>query len=94
MIELLCYRVYSGFPEDEEPMGYCVMGEGKLWFGETLDEAQSQAENEYPDAEFLDDCGWVIEGEEESLLNPDYRELLAYNINLNYPPPKINNEGY
>jgi len=84
-MKFLCYTIYSGNPEVKEPMGYCIMGDGRLFSGPTLDYAKHEVLGEYPMAEFLDDCGWILSGEEEALLEPDNQELLAFTLRLKYP---------
>ena len=84
-MKYLCYRVYSKSPEIKDPVGYCILGDGRTWVGPTLDQAKHLVLKDVVVADFLDDCGWILEGEEISLLNPDYQDLLAFNLKLKYP---------
>jgi hypothetical protein len=66
-IQLECYAIYSGDPEIKEAVGYCVVGEGELFVGDTQLEAEELALDIFPDAEILDSCGWILPHETEEL---------------------------
>ena len=82
MNKLLCFAVYSGAVDEKEPIGWCIMGAGILFYGDTLEEAKQEARvgTLQPNAEFLENCGWVVQGEEEKLLDDQYADLLLFNI--------------
>ena len=83
-MKFLCYAIHSGDPEIKEPVGYCILGAGEIASGPTLTDAKHKALHKFPSAEFLDDCGWILEGEEDKLLDFDNQDLLAFNIKQKY----------
>jgi len=88
-MKFLCYEVYSRDPEEEEPVSYCIMGDGKIWTGSTLELAKAAALQDNILVDFIEDCGWVLEGEENFLLEQDYQDILLFTINMNHPDLKI-----
>ena len=81
-MKFLCYTTYSRDPEAKEPVGYCIMGDGRIWVGPTLEYVKSLVAQEHMLAEFVDDCGWILSGEEQALLDPDNQELLLYTLQI------------
>lgn len=84
-MKFLCYDVYSGNPEDKSPVRYCIVGDGKIFADKNSEELRQKILASFPEAEFLDNCGWILSGEERDLLEPDNYELLRFNIKLRHP---------
>lgn len=83
----------SGDPEIVEPVGWCIIGEGDIWSASTLEEVKQQVKDDFLAAQFIEDCGWVLAGEETSLLEPDNQEILAFHLALKnkeeLPDPEV-----
>jgi len=84
-MKFLCYETYSRDSSNKDPVCYCILGEGKIWIGPTLEYAKSQATLENAMCEFIEDCGWILEGEEQALLDIDNQELIAFTLKLRHP---------
>jgi len=84
-MKFLCYITYSRNPEVKEPVGYCIMGDGRIWIGPTLEYTKAQVSAEHMLAEFVEDCGWILEGEEQALLDPNNQDLLLYALREKHP---------
>ncbi len=80
--KFLCYCVNDGDPENSEPVDWCIVGNGKLWISIDLEDAKEQVLSEFPTAEFIEDCGWVLSGEEHKLLNRDYEDVFLFELML------------
>lgn len=82
MSKFLCYAIQSTDPSVKEPVSWCIMGDGKVWTGPTLEYAKQQVLLTSPFVEFLDDCGWILPGEESKLLDTQYRDILEFDLRL------------
>ena len=82
MSKFLCYTIQSTNPTVKEPVSWCIMGDGKVWSGPTLEYTKQQVLLASPFAEFLEDCGWIFPGEEHKLLEPKYRDTLEFGLKL------------
>lgn len=82
-MKFLCYAVYDGNPERKEPISHCAMGEdGSLTNGSTLEELKTNISTHSDNPEFLEGCGWIIDGEQQKLLDPSNAILLKFNLFL------------
>lgn len=82
MSKFLCYAVQSGDPTVKEPVSWCIMGDGSVWSGPTLEYSKQQVLLNYPFAEFIDNCGWILSGEENKLLDKQYRDIIEFGLKL------------
>lgn len=86
--KFLCYKVVNKNPEISKPIGWVIVGEGDLYMDENLDKLKQDISNQYPDVEFVDDCGWVLEEEEYSLMNLDNEDVLSFNLQRKITEPE------
>lgn len=86
-LQFRCYAIMDTHPDGpREPINYCVVGDDRLFLGPDLAFCKDEVLDEYPNAQFLDDCGWVFIGEEDKLLDVETQILLEDNKNVPKAP--------
>lgn len=78
--KFLCYEVYDGKPDNEKPIDYCITDLNRIWISVDLEDAKSQVLYDWPDAIFIDNCGWLLSGEEEKLLDRQFEEIFLFEL--------------
>lgn len=82
-----CYAVMDPSPDgDREPLNYCISGDDRLFIGPALSYCKDEVLFEYPAAEFIEDCGWVLMGEEDMLLDVEMQILIEDSKNVPKAP--------
>jgi hypothetical protein len=86
-MQFRCYALIDPFPDGaKEPINYCIVGDDRLFIGPALDYCKEEVLNEYPRAQFVEDCGWVFLNEEDKLLDIETQILLEDNKNVPKAP--------
>jgi len=82
-MKFLCYTVYDGNPEHKDPVGHCAMGEdGFIISTSTFEDLKTTITIRDSNPELLEGCGWIIDGEQQKLQDPQYTDLLKFNMLL------------
>ena len=88
-MEFWCFNVLENKVETKDPSGYVVVHGAILFSGLTLEVCKGKALIVYPEATFKDNCGWIFEGEEDKLYNPDFTSLIEYTEHLRNSNSKV-----
>jgi len=61
---------------DTEPVSWCIIGGSRIFTGPTLEYTKKLVQLEFGHIQFIEDCGWILTGEEHKLLDPVCKELM------------------
>lgn len=86
-MEFWCYSVHSKKPEDKEPLEWYAIGSDPLsglaikFSGGVKDAVEEKIRMQFPEATIVN-AGWILEGEQAKLLEPDNKYILEFNVAL------------
>ena len=80
-MKFLHYTIMDGNLENKKLIGHCAMSEdGVIINGETMEELEVHIKFRDPNPEIIENCGWVLQGEQQKLLDPKNADTLRFNL--------------